>query len=77
MEVMMDGMIINGILTLLNLLMFIASSSVAIYAWVELKSFMKSTHKIEYIPFEPPVGKDGKPKPLEESDPLKEWGIVE
>lgn len=71
MEVMMIGvMIVNSVVSVI-------ASVVAIYAWVELKSFMKSTHKIEYIPFEPPVGKDGKPKPLEESDPLKEWGIVE
>ena len=71
MEVMMIGVMT------VSVLISIVASVVAIYAWVELKSFMKSTHKIEYIPFEPPVGKDGKPKPLEESDPLKEWGIVE
>ena len=71
----MEAMMI-GVMTV-SVLISIVASVVAIYAWVELKSFMKSTHKIEYIPFEPPVGKDGKPKPLEESDPLKEWGIVE
>ena len=64
-----------GVMTV-SVLVSIIASVVAFCAWVELKSFMKSTHKIEYIPFEPPVGKDGKPKSVESVDPLKEYGII-
>ena len=63
-----------GILTF-SALVSIVSSAVALYAWIELKSFMKSTHKIEYIPFEPKLDKKGNPEPVKEMDPLKEYGI--
>lgn len=38
------------ILTLINVICMIVSIIVAGSAWVELRSFMKSTHKIEYVP---------------------------
>jgi hypothetical protein len=38
------------ILTLINVICMLVSITVAGSAWVELRSFMKSTHKIEYVP---------------------------
>lgn len=64
-----------GIMTF-SAIVSIASTIVAIYAWVELKSFMKSTHKIEYVPFMPELDKNGKEKAVKESDPLKEYGLL-
>lgn len=40
-------------LTIINVICCIAASAIGVYAWVELKSFMKSTHKIEFVPFDP------------------------
>lgn len=70
MEILIVGIAIISVIT--NL----AVGAIGIFAWIELKSFMKSTHKIEYIPFEPELDKTGKPKPVKESDPLKEYGIL-
>jgi hypothetical protein len=70
MEILIVGIAIISVMT--NL----AVGAIGIYAWIELKSFMKSTHKIEYIPFEPVIDKNGKEKPVKESDPLKEYGII-
>jgi len=41
-------------------------------AWVELKSFMKSTHKVEFVPME--SGPAAKQEPLRDQD-LNEYGI--
>lgn len=70
MEVLIVGIAIISVIT--NL----AVGAIGIFAWIELKSFMKSTHKIEYIPFEPELDKAGKEKPVKEMDPLKEYGII-
>lgn len=43
------------LVTLINVILCMVVSTVGILAWVELKSFMKSTHKVEYVPFEPEV----------------------
>jgi len=51
----------------------IVSILVAGSAWVELKSFMKSTHKVEYLPFDPttpPLKKE----PLRDED-LNEYDL--
>lgn len=69
MEILIVGIaIISVIISLLT-------ATVAFFAWVELRSFMKSTHKIEYVPFEPELNKQGEPKSVKEADPLKEYGI--
>lgn len=70
MEVLIVGMMI------INVMLNLAVAAIGIFAWIELKSFMKSTHKIEYVPFQPELDKTGKEKPVKESDPLKEYGII-
>ena len=40
-------------LTIINIICCIATCGVGVYAWLELKSFMKSTHKVEFVPFDP------------------------
>lgn len=63
-------------IAIISVLISLVTGTIAVYAWIELKSFMKSTHKIEYIPFEPELDKSGKEKPVKESDPLKDYGII-
>ena len=64
MTVMMIG------LTIINIICCIATCAVGVYAWIELKSFMKSTHKVEFVPFDPLEQERDKKK-------LKEKGIKE
>jgi hypothetical protein len=60
------------VLTLINVICMIVSIVVAGSAWVELRSFMKSTHKIEYVPLgDSPVLKK---EPLRDQD-LTEFDI--
>jgi hypothetical protein len=60
------------ILTLINVICMLVSITVAGSAWVELKSFMKSTHKIEYVPLgDAPTLKS---EPLRDQD-LNEFDI--
>ena len=70
MEVLIVG------IAIISVLISLVTGAIAVFAWIELKSFMKSTHKIEYIPFEPELDKAGKEKPVKEMDPLKEYGII-
>jgi len=59
-------------LTAINLICCIITVTVGIMAWVELKSFMKSTHKVEFVPME--SGPAAKQEPLRDQD-LNEYGI--
>lgn len=61
-------------LTLINLILCIATGSIGIAAWIELKSFMKSTHKVEFLPFDPKEEVALKKEPLRDDD-LNEFGI--
>mgnify|MGYP006377615727 CR=1 FL=1 len=70
MEILIVGIAIISVITSLT------TGVIGVFAWIELKSFMKSTHKIEYIPFEPELDKKGNPKEIKESDPLKQYGII-
>jgi len=61
------------LLTLINLIMCLVVGAVGVYAWVELKSFMKSTHNVQFLPLEtsqPPL----KHEPLRDQD-LNEYDL--
>lgn len=69
MEVLIVG------IAIISVLISLCTGTIAVMAWIELRSFMKSTHKIEYVPFEPVLDKSGKEKEIKETDPLKDYGI--
>ena len=71
---MVMEILIVGI-TIISVLVSFFTGLIAISAWIELRSFMKSTHKIEYVPFEPELNKKGEPMSVKDADPLKEYGI--
>lgn len=52
----------------------LASIFVAGSAWIELRSFMKSTHKVEYLPFDPTETPKLKKEPLRDED-LNEYDL--
>ena len=59
-------------LTAINLICCIITVTVGIMAWVELKSFMKSTHKVEFVPMD--NGPAVKNEPLRDQD-LNEYDL--
>ena len=61
-----------GILTVINVIMFLVTGAIGIFSFIELRSFMKSTHKVEFIPLDPNMGESSKNQGY---DPLKEYGV--
>lgn len=45
---------------------------IGVLAWIELRSFMKSTHRVEYVPLDP--GVPLKKEPLRDED-LNEYDL--
>lgn len=66
----MDILIIS--FTVISFVLSIISMLIGIFAFVELRSFMKSTHKVEFVPFdEVPLKKEPKL-----NDELEQYGLI-
>lgn len=55
-----------------SVLLNIVVGVIGVFAWVELKSFMKSTHQVQYVPLSEPAGEQ---KPVYRDEDLKEYDI--
>lgn len=51
----MDMMILMACCLMISVLLSIVVGVIGVLAWIELRSFMKSTHKVEFVPMEEPV----------------------
>lgn len=40
---------------MISVILSIVVGLIGVLAWIELRSFMKSTHKVEFVPMEEPV----------------------
>lgn len=55
-----------------SVLLNIVVGVIGVFAWVELRSFMKSTHQVQYVPLSEPTGEQ---KPVYRDEDLKEYDI--
>jgi hypothetical protein len=61
------------IFSMVSFVISIISLVMGIVAFVELRSFMKSTHKVEFLPLDPSIQAGKEPKFDEE---LKKYGLA-
>lgn len=67
----MDTLIIT--FTAISFLMAVFSFIVGVAAFIELRSFMKSTHKVEFVPFDESVPLKKEPKM---NDELEKYDLI-
>lgn len=61
------------LLILISVIISLATGTIGVMAFIELRAFMRSTHKVEYVPFEP-VSIPLKKEPLRDQD-LNEYDL--
>lgn len=60
---------------MISVLISLVCGIIGIMAWVELRSFMKSTHKVEFVPLEQPDQMPALKKELYRDQDLNEYDI--
>jgi len=65
--------ILTIILSMVSIILSLFSMVIGIFALIELRSFMKSTHKVEFVPYD--GAKQGKEPSLDEE--LKKYGLMD
>lgn len=61
------------IFSTVSIILSLISMIIGIFAFIELRSFMKSTHKVEFVPFDGPALK----KEPSVDDELKKYGLMD
>ena len=63
------------VLSIVAILMWIVTMPLLFMAWIELKTFMKSTHKVEWMPYESQIYE--KPKKKDKKIEVPEMSDIE
>ena len=66
--------ILTIILSMVSFILSLVFGIISFFAWVELKSFMKSTHKVEFIPLDAGIAAKKEPNV---DDELKRYGLAD
>lgn len=66
--------ILTIIFSMVSFILSLISMVIGIFALIELRSFMKSTHKVEFVPLDPSQAAGKEPSMNEE---LKKYGLMD
>ena len=66
--------ILTIIFSMVSFILSLISMAIGILALIELRSFMKSTHKVEFVPLDPNSVGGKEPKM---DDELKKYGLMD